>query len=165
MLQERNTNLVRTMDGLKQDCTLKEAALLAAPARFKTEMDNQEAASEKLIKSVTKRADAAEKEAAGVRREVEGERRTNEELRKKIEELQYERRQVEEAGRQMVADVEGAKNEQMVLIKKTMADLERINRELVANAKTLKERYETNDLVGPLFDLTSYGMNSCGQMI
>ena len=165
LLQERNTNLVRTMDGLKQDCALKEAALLAAPAGFKTEMDRQEAASERLIKSVMKRADAAEQEAAGVRREAEGERRTNEELRKRIEVLQSERRQVEEAGRKMVADAEGAKNEQMVMMKKTIAELERINRELVANAKTLRERYETNGLVGPSFDLTVRIMNSCAQII
>jgi chromosome segregation ATPase len=149
VLQERNTNLQRTLDGLKQDYASKQAELVGASAEFDKRMEKQEAVSKQLIKGETKRADAAEREAAGSRRQVDEERRVNGELRQRIGVMERERRQVEDEGRRMVVSAEGVKNEQLVMLKEKVVELERINAELVEKGNTLRERYENNSLVGP----------------
>lgn len=135
------------VDSLKQDYASKQAALVSSAAEFEKKMGKQEAAAERLIKLETKRADAAEREAAGARRQVEEERLTNGELRKRIGVIEGERRYVEEEGRRMVVDAEGAKDGLLVSMKEKMAELERINKDLVVQCRTLRERYEKNDLV------------------
>jgi hypothetical protein len=147
VLKERNTHLQRTVIRLEQDYALKQAALAGASV----EMEQQEAVSECLIKVEAKRADAAEREAVDARQRVEEERRVNGELRKRIGVTEAQWRLVEEEGRKRVVDAEVAMEEQLVMLKEMVAELERINGELVEKGNTLKKRYETNDLVGPYF--------------
>jgi hypothetical protein len=135
---------------LEQDYALKQAALASASAEFDKKMEQQEAVSERLIKVEVKRADAAERVAVDARQRVEEERRVNGELRKRIGVIEAERRLLEEEGRKRV-DAEGVKEEQLVVLKGMVAELERINGELVEKGNSLKKRYETNDLVGPCF--------------
>jgi hypothetical protein len=151
VLKERNTHLQRTVNRLEQDYALKQAALASASAEFDKKMEQQEAVSERLIKVEVKRADAAEREAVDARQRVEEERRVNGELRKRIGVIEAEWRLVEEEGRKRVVDAEGVKEEEVVVLKGMVAELERINGELVQKGNTLRKRYETNDLVGPYF--------------
>jgi hypothetical protein len=144
VVKERNTHLQRTVVRLEQE---KQATLSGASV----EMEQREAVSERLIKVEAKRADAAEREAVDARQRVEEERRVNEELRKRIGVTEARWRLVEEEGRKRVVDAELAMEEQLVMLKEMVAELERINGELMEKGNTLKKRYETNDLVGPYF--------------
>jgi hypothetical protein len=94
-----------------------------------------------------KRTDTMERQVADAKQQVEEERQVNRELRRQIGTMEAERWLVEE-GRKRMVDAEGVKKEQLVVLKETVAELERVNGELVEKGNTLRKRYETNDLVG-----------------
>ena len=142
MFQERTTNLQSMVDELKEDAASKSVEVIK-----KTE--KQEAANERLIKVETKRADAAEREASDVRRQVGEEQRMNKELREKIGEFEAGWKRAEEERRKSVVDMEAMKDEELLVLKETVTELEKHNEELVKKGNTLKERYETKDLVCP----------------
>jgi nitrogen fixation/metabolism regulation signal transduction histidine kinase len=153
VLQERNAQFHRTVDSLKQDCAAKEAALIDAAAEFDKRLIKHEAASERLLEAETMRADATEREAEDGRRQVKEERRVNGELKKRIGVMEAARKQSEEEARRMVVDAEGVKDEQLIVLKEMVVELQRMNNELVEKAKKLRERYESNALVGSAFVL------------
>jgi hypothetical protein len=86
---------------------------------------------------------------------VEEERRVNGELRKRIGVIEAEWRLVEEEGRKRVVDAEGVKEEQLVVLKEMVAELGRINGELVEKGNTLNVKTdEEKDFVDWLVRLS-----------
>ena len=148
MLQERNVNLEQIVDKLEQDHAMKEVAHVDAYVDLKKKLEKQEAASERIDESEMKRADAAEREMMDARRQLEDERCVIKELMQRIIFLEAKRQQVEEEGRGKLADAEAVGNEKVAMLKEMVVELERINEEFVEKGNTLKERYETHDLVG-----------------
>ncbi|KAF8232257.1 hypothetical protein L208DRAFT_1397677 [Tricholoma matsutake] len=61
----------------------------------------------------------------------------------------------------MVVDAEGAKDGLLVSMKEKMAELERINKDLVVQCRTLRERYEKNDLTDEEKDFVDWLQRVC----
>ena len=112
-------------------------------------MEKQEAASERLIKVETKRADAAEREAADMRRQIEEAQRVNGELRNQIKESEAVWKHAEEERRKMMMDGEIMKDKELLVQKEMVMRLEKVNEDLIKRSDTLMERYKAKHLVGP----------------
>jgi hypothetical protein len=77
------------------------------------------------------------------------EQRMNKELREKIGVIETGWKRAEEERRKIVMDVEEVKDEELLVLRRTVTELEKVNEELVKKGDTLKARYETKDLVSP----------------
>jgi hypothetical protein len=138
------------LEDLKQECESKRASIVRGSLEFDEKLAKQEAACERLVALESKRANSAEKAAMDVRQDLADERKLIGELTMRIGKMEKEKVKMEE-GRRMVVDVEDFYTKKVKVLEELAEELRQANRDLIERAKTLRERYSMNNLVGPHF--------------
>jgi chromosome segregation ATPase len=134
VLKERNTAAQQVLDGVKQEAASQQAAFVGASVEFESKLAKQDASSTMLVEAERGRGDALEREAADAKRTSAG-------LKKRVEQLQEEMEYLTSRG-------EGVEGEKVAVLKAMVGELETTNRDVIARAASIRERYSGGTLVG-----------------